>query len=190
MDEAAARAARARAVGRSSSRSARPRRSAPSASRAASREIAAAGVRPDVIVHALVVGRHAGGAHRRLRAASGCRRASSASAPTIRRRSLAADRRESARRRSPTRSARSRRRSAPIATIDVDDSQVGDGYGMPTPASTAKRIELRRAHAKASCSIRSTRPRPWPDSIARDRAPATIHAASRPCCSGTPAGSA
>ena len=92
----------------------------------------------------VVVGRHAGRTDRRLRAVRAVARACSASAPTIRRRrsrrrfaDLLDGMAVAARR-------ASRRRSAPIAPIDVDDSQVGDGYGVPTPAST-EALRARRA---------------------------------------------
>ena len=146
-------------------------------------EIAAAGLRPTSSCTAS----SSGGTQAGLIAGCalfGLRRASSASAPTNPAAALARHRRASC----STAMARAARREARHARrdrgVEVDDAFVGDGYGVPTPASTeALELVARREGivldpvytAKAMAGL-----------IARVRA-RRVQPGRRPSCSGTPA---
>ena len=95
----------------------------------------------------LVVGRHAGRARRRLRPR---RRQDAGHRHQRRRAARGARRRDPAHPRRPRRPARATERERfDSADVDVDDDFVGDGYGVPTPAS-ARRSSCWRGPKRSS----------------------------------------
>ena len=123
-------------------------------------EIAAAGLRPDVIVHAS----SSGGTQAGLIAGCALFGLRAAHHRHQRRRVAAASRARgahAARGHGASGSARGRPASAGDRPIEIDDRFVGAGYGIPTPALDRGASNSSRV-AKASCSIRSTLRRRWP----------------------------